>query len=118
MEVIDPPPAIRPEMLVTATFLAPESAVEPEQHEESERIFAPAELVIDGDPGTALWIVDGQSRALLRSVTVGGPGPDGLVEITGGLNATDKLVVAGTADLSPGEAVIIRGEDQTIGVER
>ena len=52
------------------------------------------------------------------AIQVGGSGPDGLVEIIEGLNATDKLIASGVDNLNPGDAVTIRGEDQAIGVGR
>ena len=62
-----------------------------------------------------VWIVDETNRAIHRTVQVGRAGPNGLVEITSGLNAMDKLIVSGVQELSDGDVVIIRGEDQTLG---
>jgi hypothetical protein len=118
VELIDPPSTVRPEMLVTATFLAPESDADYDSPLETERILVPRQLVSTSESGSVVWIVDGDNQAIQRNVTLGGEGQNGLVEVTEGLNVTDKLIASGTSELSPGETVVIREEDQTIGVER
>lgn len=116
--LIDPPSTVRPEMLVTATFLSPRTASDAATRLERERILVPRQLVSSSEFGSVVWIVDGNNQAIQKTVTVGGEGPEGLVEVTDGLNETDKLIASGTSELSPGETVVIREEDQTIGVER
>ncbi|MEZ6117636.1 MAG: efflux RND transporter periplasmic adaptor subunit [Pirellulaceae bacterium] len=118
VELIDPPPTVSPEMLVTATFLAPELATETTEPMETERIFAPQQFVQSSDGGAVVWIVDADNRATPKAVTVGRAGTDGLVEIVEGLNATDKLIASGVENLNAGDAVVISGEDQSIGVGR
>ncbi|MEQ9406561.1 MAG: HlyD family efflux transporter periplasmic adaptor subunit [Fuerstiella sp.] len=118
VELVDPPQTVSPEMLVTATFLAPELESKGDERTETERVFAPQQLVHSGDSGAAIWVVDADNRAVRKTVQVGGTGSDGLVEITDGLNVTDKLIASGIEDLSSGDVVTIRGEDQAIGVGR
>lgn len=115
VELIDPPPAVGPEMLVTASFLAPERTGGMSEPVETERIYAPGQLVLSEAEGDFVWIVDADSCAVQKSVTVGKAGPDGLVEIRTGLNPTDKLITSGTAQLSDGTEVLISGEDQALG---
>ena len=116
VELVDPPPTVRPEMLVTATFLAPRRESESKTTQETERIFVPQQLVQRGDSGTSIWVVDFDSRAIKKTIEVGAVSADGLVEILAGLNPTDKLIAAGIDDLDSGDAVTIQGEDLTIGV--
>ncbi|MCR9200636.1 MAG: DUF2730 family protein [Planctomycetaceae bacterium] len=118
VELIQAPSTVRPEMLVTATFLAPELDTVPNSAVEIERILVPRKLISTTESGSVVWIVDENSRANQRTVTLGGDAQDGLVEVTDGLYVTDKLIASGTNVLSPGEQVVIRAEDQTIGVER
>lgn len=118
VELIDPPSTVRPEMLVTATFLAPELEAALNSPVETERILIPRQLVSRSESGSIVWVVDGNNQAIQRTVTLGGDAQGGLVEVTDGLNVTDKLIASGTSELSPGETVVIREEDQTIGVER
>ncbi|MFK8114078.1 MAG: efflux RND transporter periplasmic adaptor subunit [Rubripirellula sp.] len=116
--LIDPPPTVSPEMLVTATFVAPELETKSDELTETERIFVPQQFIQTGESGSAIWIVDAENRALRKTVQVGEAGTDGLVEITEGLTPTDKLIASGVENVSSGDAISIRGEDQTIGVGR
>ncbi len=118
VELIDPPSAVRPEMLVTATFLAPATQSQTPELVETERLFVPEQLLQNGDQGSFVWIVDADSRAVRRTVTAGGAGADGLVEIAAGLNAADKLIVSGAENLSTGDTVVVTGEDRSFGVGR
>jgi HlyD family secretion protein len=118
VELIDPPPSVSPEMLVTATFLAPEREAASVAETDSERTFVPEQFLISEGRTTAVWIVDANQQAVFKTVVAGAGTGDGLVEITAGLNATDKLIASGSADLSPGDLVVISGEDQSIGVAR
>lgn len=123
VQLLDPPETVRPEMLVTATFLAPEvSGDEIAESESVERILIPKRLVQAGSSGSTVWVVGSGHRAARRSVKLGGEveaggATDGrLVEVTSGLAVTDKLIVSGTEQLQPGDRVTISGEDRSIGV--
>lgn len=107
----EPPEAIRPEMLVTATFLAPElPESELQESIAPERILAPRRLVQSGDEGSVVWIVDAADRARRRTVRTGRAGTAELVEIVEGLTPTDKLIASGTESLEDGDRVTISGE--------
>ncbi|MDA1232122.1 MAG: hemolysin D, partial [Planctomycetota bacterium] len=118
IELIEPPATVSPEMLVTATFLAPQNTATSSDGNETERIFVPGQLVQSGDSGTFVWVVDVDNRAVRKAITVGGASPDGLVEVAEGLNITEKLISSGAESLHPGDLVVVRGEDQTIGIGR
>jgi HlyD family secretion protein len=116
VELIDPPQAVGPEMLVTATFLAPIVENRSQEATEAERMFAPSQLVQSGDSGAFVWIVDTNDVAQRRSVEVGSPTAGGLLEIKSGLYATDKLIVGGIEGLKQGSPVHVTGDDQTLGL--
>lgn len=124
IELLNPPVAVSPEMLVTARFLnAATAAAGPvpnagsaTSRTETERIFVPMTLVDESDAGKIVWIVDAESRAQIRTVEIATVDSDGLVEIRSGLGVTDKLVVDGRDDLVSGCAVVITGDDQTLGI--
>jgi HlyD family secretion protein len=118
VELIEPPPNVSPEMLVTATFLAPKLASASDGPSKMVRIYVPDQLVQSGDNGPYVWIIDANNQAVQRMLAVGGATSGGLVEITAGLNVTDKLISSGLENLKPGDAVVVSGEDQTIGVGR
>lgn len=67
------------------------------------------------DSQAAVWVVDGNSRATRKIVTIGATTADALVEVVNGLHPTDKLIASGTDSLRDGMAVRIRGEDRTLG---
>lgn len=117
VELISPPATVSPEMLVAATFLAPETPGAESTSTQPERIFVPESLVQSNRGENAVWLVDSAGIATMRQVTLGGTGEDGLVEIVSGLNPTDKLIVDGAEALRPGVKVTIRDEN-AIGDER
>lgn len=115
----EPPPGIRPEMLVSASFLA--VAMEPEANKpvsEQLRIYVPQELIQSADGGSFLWIVDATSRAVRRSVQLGKSNAEGMTEITDGLGPTDRLISSGIESLKDSATVIIQGEHETLGVNQ
>ncbi|MCM2369175.1 efflux RND transporter periplasmic adaptor subunit [Aporhodopirellula aestuarii] len=116
VELIDPPPTVSPEMLVTATFLAPVVEQTSDEETETERMFVPNQLVQSDGSGTFIWIVDAENIARQNRVTLGGENGDGLVEIASGLRVTDKLIASGTEGLTPGTVVQVSGDDQIIGM--
>ncbi len=117
VELIDPPPTVSPEMLVTATFLAPEIAQAASESNESERVFVPEQLVQTNEGGSQLWVVDADSIAQRRSITLGQRGVDGLVEVKQGIRVTDKLIASARDNLRSGAAVRVTGEDRVIGIK-
>lgn len=107
-----PPPAIRPEMLVKATFLAPPTD-EPRSSEEEkrERILVPRRLVEGDGAARVVWVAAADGTAQRRSVTLGEAGTEDLVEVTDGLWPTDRLIAGGRESLEDGDRVEIAGED-------
>lgn len=116
VELIDPPSTVGPEMLVTATFFAPINQNRSPEGTMAERLFAPRQLVQSDDSGTFVWIVDTNDVAQRRTVEVGSPTTDGLLEIKSGLFATDKLIVGGVEGMKQGSQVRVTGDDQTLGL--
>jgi RND family efflux transporter MFP subunit len=116
VELLDPHPTIRPEMLVTATFLAPEIVDSTKTAiQETERLFIPKQLIQPGDSGSVIWIVDAETRARKKNIAVGKSTTGNLVEITSGLQVTDKLIASDTTNLKDGKIVKVSGEERAIG---
>ena len=106
-----PPPAVRPEMLVKTTFLAPPTDVEPTGEEKRERLLVPRRLVDgEGDAG-AVWLASADGTARRQPVTLGDAGTEDLVEVTDGLQPTDKLLSGGREGLADGDRIEVTGED-------
>jgi hypothetical protein len=116
VELIEPPETVRPEMLVTATFLSMNSQQSDDSVGKREGIYVPETLIQSAQGSAGLWLVDSASTAHLRSVQVGAKAEDGLVEIKSGLQVTDKLIVNGVEGLRNGARVRIVGEDSSLGV--
>lgn len=116
VELLDPPAAIRPDMLVNAAFVA---AVESNSESPSskQRVFIPKQLASLTESGGAyVWIVDSKSRAVRTIVTLGEAESSGLIEAVSGLKITDKLITSDTSVLTSEGTVAIVGEDTSIGV--
>lgn len=118
VELIDPPSSVRPEMLVKATFLAPESESSATESHQQERLLVPESLIRSGESGAYVWLANADGHADRRAVTVGKARRGELVEVTAGLAITDKLIAAGFEELRPGSRVEVTGEDLALGVER
>lgn len=112
----DPPSTISPEMLVTATFLAPPRASsEVDESQKYERLLIPRQLVRTDESGSSVWIVDPDGTARRQAIELGKAGTEELVEAIDGIRSTDKLISSGHQGLQPGTRVTIAGEDAAIG---
>ncbi|WP_254511481.1 efflux RND transporter periplasmic adaptor subunit [Anatilimnocola floriformis] len=112
----DPPAVIKPEMLVQVTFLAPERpGTKDIADQDPLRKLIPKELVKTTPDRTTVWVADLQtSRARQQAIQLGKASTDRLVEVVQGLTATDKLIVSGRDELSPGKRIRVIGEDQNL----
>jgi RND family efflux transporter MFP subunit len=117
VELLDPPLAVSPEMLVTAAFLAPKSDISSDSMREAERIFVPESFVQASDSQSFLWIVDENSTARKRTVELGGKAADDLIAIKSGLRVTDKLIASGRDGLRDGARVHVTSDDPIIGMK-
>jgi HlyD family secretion protein len=112
----DPPATIRPEMLVAATFIAPEQPGRESGESERERLLVPRQLVERSDAGHRVWVAGADGIARRKTIRLGRAGTDELVEVLEGLAPTDKLIVGGREGLSDGDRIRISAEDSSIGV--
>jgi len=107
----DPPPAIRPEMLVQATFMAADPPTgKGEAAAARERLLVPRQLVEKTEAGAALWVADPAGIARRQPIELGRAGTPQLVEVIQGLNATDKIISTGREGLRHGQRIRIAGE--------
>ena len=114
--LLEPPSTVTPEMLVTATFLTPQSAGSSPESFAANRMFAPESLVLDENGEQSIWVVDTEGYARRRQIRLGSAGGDGLVEVTKGLGITDKLIVRGLDGLGDAMRVAITGDDPQLGM--
>jgi RND family efflux transporter MFP subunit len=111
----DPPPELRPDMIVSVRFRAPVGSDKPKA-EAARRLVVPRRLLVTDGGGPRVWVVDPvRGRAELRGVELA-PGEadrtNETAEVVGGLNPTDKLIGTGRESLRPGQRVQIVGEDR------
>lgn len=117
VELLDPPETVSPEMLVKASFLAPEvpgAAEEPTT--QTEQLYVPRSLVTISVDQSTVWIVDGAQQARRTLITTGESTADGLIQVLSGLQVTDRVISTGAEQLTDGARVQIRSEDQTLGM--
>lgn len=113
-----PPASVRPEMLTTATFMAPERRFSKTTETPPRRLMIPRELTQGASSGeVTLWIVDSERIARKASVKLGTAVSGGLVEAASGLQPTDRIVVSGGEGLREGARVRIESEDDSFGAE-
>ncbi|MCC7425186.1 MAG: efflux RND transporter periplasmic adaptor subunit [Planctomycetaceae bacterium] len=109
-----PPAALRPEMIINATFLAPELPAKSGSGSEApERIFVPRPLVDGTGAAATAWVAAHDGSARKRSLKLGGNGPGDLVEVISGLNPTDRLIADGRDRIADGQRIQILGDDTT-----
>jgi RND family efflux transporter MFP subunit len=114
VSIQDAATTIRPDMLVQVTFLAPRTPKGTGPPSELLRLFVPRNLVEIGDGGTRVWLADQTACvARLKTVKLGLASGD-LVEVVEGLNAADRLIVAGRDGLRDGARITISGEESTV----
>lgn len=109
--IIDPPDVLRPEMLVTATFLAPETTATAGAVTTVNRVLVPRDLVVEIEGQPHVWVVTPAQRAEHRAMQLGQPHGENLIQVVAGLTLTDKLIVEGRQPLSPGARVRPRPAD-------
>jgi RND family efflux transporter MFP subunit len=99
---------LRPEMLCQVRFLSSGAGAAGAAATAMQSVLIPARLVQDG---SSVWVVDGATRAARkRNVVLGAPQGE-WVEVTSGLNVSDKLIDVGREGLKDGSLVRIREEN-------
>lgn len=116
--ILNPPAPVRPEMLASVTFLSPESPELKGESKSSDRILVPRSLIQSSEGDSVVWVVDSQSRADRKVVQVGKPGDRGLVELTSGLQPTDRLISSDVTHLHHGDLVAVTKEDSSLGMDQ
>ena len=107
----EPPPVLKPDMLVEAVFLAPPT---PTSHvgEPPLRLMIPRGLVDSAGTEPTVWIADRQARTARRRLVTLGPAMQGdLVEVTAGLNVGDRLIASGREGVHDHQRIQIRSEE-------
>lgn len=116
--VNNPPTMLKPEMLVDATFLAPERAASQPEAGKVMRVFVPQQLIQSDQGDTYVWVADQVRRVARRThVVVGMRGKNVLVEIKSGLTVSSKLIAPPYDGLRDGTRIRITKEDSSFGMQ-
>jgi multidrug efflux pump subunit AcrA (membrane-fusion protein) len=107
IRLLDPPESVRPEMLVTATFLSQEVEEPAEPGESVAVMLVPEDLLTAENGNPSVWVANAANRAQRKSVTLAGPVTDGMAAVTG-LDPADKLIATSDGELSEGAPIRIR----------
>ncbi len=107
-----PVPVFKPEMLVNVTHLAPKPAEAVADSAAPMRTYVPRQLVLHDDAGSYVWVADQSAGVAHKTpVTLGGPGVEGLVEVTQGLSIASRLISRGSESLKDGQRIRVVNED-------
>ena len=114
----DPPPSVRPDMLVQVTFLAPPAPKSADPRAQPLRYLVPRSLVETGEGRARVWVADrAQKVARLRAVSLGQASGD-MVEVVEGLNLADRVISGGREGLTDGQRITVAREDTDAGAAR
>ena len=116
VNIPNPPPVFKPEMLVDVTFLAPKQAEPPGEPAQELKLYVLEQLIHQGESGSFVWTAD-QSAGIARQTPVqtGAKGTGGLVEITSGLSISDRIISTAIDGLRDGDRIRITSEDSSLG---
>ena len=116
VEISNPPPVFKPEMLVDVTFLAAKQPERTSEVSQEVRLYVLRQLIHQDDDGSFVWLAD-QSDGIARKTTVktGAAGSNGLVEVTSGLTISSRIIVSGTDGLRDGNRIKVTSEDSSLG---
>ncbi|HBO43838.1 MAG TPA: hemolysin D, partial [Planctomycetaceae bacterium] len=111
VEIDSPPPVFKPDMLVDVMFLSPERPESEPAEAMQTRFYVSESCIHQDDVGTHVWLAD-QSQGVARRtpVEVGAASADGLVEITGGLTMSSRVITGSTEGLRDGQRIRVTAE--------
>jgi multidrug efflux pump subunit AcrA (membrane-fusion protein) len=112
-QVLAPQAKLRPKMFARVRLLAPPTAKK-DAGGETLRLFIPRRLLVGEGGQTRVWLIEPDvsgkpdlGRAVLRTITLAQASRGDFVEVTQGLQPSDKLISSGTEGLQQGARVRI-----------
>lgn len=105
VSVKTPPPTLRPDMLVQATFLAPPTREVARGDTQVLRVLIPKQLVESGDGTPYVWVADLAAKVARKKAVKLGRSSGDFVEVTQGLTPADRLITEGRQGLSDGQRI-------------
>jgi HlyD family secretion protein len=111
VSVKSPPPTLRPDMLVQATFLAQPTREVGDAKKQSLRVLIPQQLVESADGSMHVWVADLAAKVARKKAVKLGRSSGDFVEITQGLTPADRLITEGRRGLSDGQRIAVAHSD-------
>lgn len=106
--VENPPPVLKPDMLVEAVFLAPPRPVATTSSPPL-RLMIPQDLIDSSGPQPMVWLADRRTNTARRRIVTPGTAVVGnLIEVAAGVTVGDRLIVSGRELLSEDCRIEIR----------
>ncbi len=106
------PNVLKPEMLVDVTFLAPKTAVAEATASEELQLYLPQQLIQRDESGSFVWEADRSAGTAVKTpLTTGRAAAGGLVQVTGGLDATSRVIARGHEGLADGDRIRVVDEE-------
>lgn len=116
VEIEDPAPLLKPDMLARVKFLALSSNPDATSATSTLTVYAPRRAVQGEDENAHVWLIaPGESRLRRQPVSVGSKWDDGWVEVIDGLRPGDVLVDEPVGDLQEGQRVAVVGDRRSDG---
>lgn len=116
-KIPNPPPVLKPEMLVDITFLAPKKPAQTTEPLRELKLYLPQQLIQQGDGGSFVWLADQSDGVAHKTmITTGAVGSNGLVEITSGLTISSRIISGGSDGLQDGDRIKITEESRDQGL--
>lgn len=112
--ILNPPPTIRPDMLVQATFLAPAPPKSADAASQPLRLLVYRRLVESSDGGAWVWVADLAAGVARRKTVQLGANSGDFVEVVSGLTAGDRLISGERDGLRDGQRIHVAGEDTAL----
>lgn len=111
IELENPPAVLKPDMLVEATFLSMPMASAESAPTQGLRLMIPLVLVDGSTTPPQVWVADLSSRiARRKTIQLGNPLPDDMIEVVQGLTVGDRLIATGREFLKPDSRISVTGE--------
>jgi HlyD family secretion protein len=112
--VLNPPPTLRPDMLVQVTFLATPVSQSGDPTAQLLRLLVYRQTVESAESGSFVWVADlAEGVARKKPVQLGLSSGD-FVEVIAGLTPADRIISGGREGLRDGQRIHVTGEDSAL----
>jgi multidrug efflux pump subunit AcrA (membrane-fusion protein) len=114
----EPPPVLKPDMLVEATFLSPPTGNSTQPATPQVWLLVPADLIDSTGQTPQVWVADvAAKKARRKSIQLGHPQADGMIEVVSGLSVGDRLIAGGREQLEPDCRIKVTGDAPAVSSE-